>query len=219
MRTSTIQLIRSSLPKFSPEIIFDVGANIGQTTDVFSKQFPKARIFAFEPAPATFVTLCERLKSVPLAEGHQIAFGRRDGTVHITNRPNYVSNSIVTRRSTETADVPLMRGDAFCDKQNIRTIGLLKIDTEGSDLDALVGFTRRLAGQRIDVIDVEVSMNSKNLKHVDFQAVRSFLSAFNYLVFYIHELTLDTTHSGLPFLRRANALFISEVAAKKNSHK
>src|SRR5262245_5023655 len=37
--------------------IFDIGANIGQTTAVYSRLFPKATIYSFEPFPMAFEEL------------------------------------------------------------------------------------------------------------------------------------------------------------------
>lgn len=37
----------------SVDVIFDVGANVGQTVDRFRKYFPSARIEAFEPVSDT----------------------------------------------------------------------------------------------------------------------------------------------------------------------
>lgn len=44
------------------EVIFDVGANIGQTASKFAQSFPKAKIFSFEPVTATFKQLRENTK-------------------------------------------------------------------------------------------------------------------------------------------------------------
>ena len=46
--------IERILESRSIEIIFDVGANIGQLSSYFHKSFPHAPIFAFEPVQKTF---------------------------------------------------------------------------------------------------------------------------------------------------------------------
>ena len=35
-------------------VIFDVGANVGQSIDLFSRLFPRSSIYAFEPAADCF---------------------------------------------------------------------------------------------------------------------------------------------------------------------
>ena len=44
--------------------VFDVGANEGQSAQAFLRHFPHARIFSFEPTPATF----EKLKGLAATE-------------------------------------------------------------------------------------------------------------------------------------------------------
>src|SRR3954467_7555828 len=40
-------------------VIFDVGANIGLTSAIFSISSPDGKIFSFEPSPKAFYFLCE----------------------------------------------------------------------------------------------------------------------------------------------------------------
>jgi hypothetical protein len=42
--------------------IFDVGANVGETSLTLHKRFPHARVLAFEPHPATYERLCENVE-------------------------------------------------------------------------------------------------------------------------------------------------------------
>src|SRR4029077_11759978 len=45
--------------------VFDVGANIGQTSDLALSSFRDARVIAFEPDPVTFSKLIQRLGMQP----------------------------------------------------------------------------------------------------------------------------------------------------------
>src|SRR5215210_6906620 len=42
---------------YYPKIVFDVGANTGQTVKKWNKFFPKAEYYCFEPVDATMATL------------------------------------------------------------------------------------------------------------------------------------------------------------------
>lgn len=46
------QLVRHDRP-----LVFDVGANIGQSVDTFTKTFPECRMISFEPCASTFEIL------------------------------------------------------------------------------------------------------------------------------------------------------------------
>lgn len=45
--------------KSKAPILFDVGANVGQTINNFRRHFKESTIHAFEPSPSTFQTLCD----------------------------------------------------------------------------------------------------------------------------------------------------------------
>ena len=51
-----------------------------------------------------------------------------------------------------------MTGDSFCRRRGIDHIDLLKIDTEGHDLEVLRGFAQMLTSQAIDVVQFEFTL-------------------------------------------------------------
>ena len=54
---------------------FDVGANIGATTRQLLRDFPRARVFAFEPVPDTFAQLQRNLGRHRRVSLHNLALG------------------------------------------------------------------------------------------------------------------------------------------------
>jgi hypothetical protein len=60
-----LKAVRRAEPSFSPKLIFDVGANVGQSAELFLSAFPEARIQCFEPAEGTFAALSERFGADP----------------------------------------------------------------------------------------------------------------------------------------------------------
>src|SRR5690606_19316093 len=66
-------------------VLFDVGANVGQTIDEFSRHFSRPRIFSFEPSPATFTVLSRKHAHHPGIRLENIALGSQPGraTFHI----------------------------------------------------------------------------------------------------------------------------------------
>ena len=44
-------------------VIFDVGANVGQSIDLFSQLFPQSSIYSFEPAADCFALLKRKYKN------------------------------------------------------------------------------------------------------------------------------------------------------------
>jgi FkbM family methyltransferase len=106
--------------------------------------------------------------------------------------------------------------DAFCADQKIDTVGLLKIDTEGSDLDVLRGGANILRDQRIDLVQLEAGMNFRNQLHVPFEQLKSFMESMGYFLFGIYEQVPEWP-TRAPHLRRSNPLFISERVIRANT--
>jgi FkbM family methyltransferase len=212
-------LITRYIPGFIPSVIFDVGANVGQSVKVFADAFPEAAIYAFEPVGSVFRTLAAAIEGRPRVQAFNVALSRRLGRAHITNGRTSVSNRIVEspnvfdRRRMEA--VAVTSGDAFAAEHGIDRVGFLKIDAEGHDLDVLIGFQRMLTEGRVDLLEAEVGMNRANRRHVPFEAVKAYLEPLGYHLFHIHDQSMDTPLSGRIVLRRANAMFISDALVEK----
>lgn len=142
--------------------IFDVGANVGETSLELHKRFPLARVLAFEPHPATY----ERLRGNVEGKGivpFNIALGRTSGSAELFVYRFSTLNSLIEDapyavRFGETATpepVTVSTLDEFCAENEIATIELLKIDTEGTDLDVLRGGSRLLRAGRIRFVVTE----------------------------------------------------------------
>ena len=99
--------------------------------------------------------------------------------------------------------------DAFCDENAVELISLLRVDTEGSDLDVLNGASDLLGKHRIDFVQVEAGMHPGNTLHVEFETLKHYLEEHRYFVFGNYEQVGErATHQ--PHLRRTNPVFISE---------
>jgi hypothetical protein len=60
-------------------VVFDVGANAGQSVDTFLKAFPAATIHSFEPGPAVFAKLKQHCARLPGVTAWNYGVGSRDG--------------------------------------------------------------------------------------------------------------------------------------------
>lgn len=207
-------VIRRTLPHFAPRTVFDVGANIGQSTAALLDLFPGATIHSFEPAPSSFAKLSETYG--PVADGdviarttpvvlHRLAVGDRDAQVAIMDSPQSVMNKILPDGSP---NVRMTRLDTFCGENEIGQIDYLKIDTEGLDFQVLQGCGHVL-GRSISMVECEVSANRYNRYHSPFEDVSQYLYDRGYALFHIFEQMMEFQAGGLPILRRFNAAFIN----------
>lgn len=202
--------IAKALPSYTPSLIFDVGANVGQSCVSYARSFPDADIYAFEPVPAAFEQLCLATASIPKIKTHNIALGSKPGIVRMKAVGTSTMNKIVLGPLTEGpnyVDVQAEQGHEIARKLAINSISYLKIDTEGFDLEVLVGFRPILS--QVDFVQVEASMNPYNKAHVPFRALEDFLRENGFLLFKFYEQCLEFGRGGRPILRRSNPLFIN----------
>lgn len=203
------RLLAKKLPGREVRLIFDVGANIGQTAREARAAFPASRIHCFEPAPQARRKLEEAMAGDERVEVLPFALGARAGAAVFRARGHDTGNRIVQGEpGGENIRVAVEDGDGYCARRGIAALDLLKIDTEGHDLHVLQGFEAMLRGQAIGLVQVEVGLNPTNRKHVPLERAKAFLEARGYVLFHLDELFFE--FRGVPMLRRCNAVFIAK---------
>lgn len=206
--------IQAADPDLAPRCIFDIGANVGQTTRQIRAVWPEARIHAFEPVSSTFDQLQANVAGDHATTPYRLAFGGRPGRASMVAKPGGVLNRIVERPAGNLPieEVEVVTGDAFCAAQGIDRIDILKIDTEGHDLEVLVGFRNMLAERRIAYVEVECGIAPTNAMHVPFGRLADFIFAFGYGLFNLYagmrpNLTTRRRDRGIYY---GNAVFVAE---------
>lgn len=208
--------LKERLPKFSPRVCFDVGANLGWFSYQFLKQFDSVEVYCFEPVKSIFNDLKSNLSRFPeinpFPRCHLInsALGNTSGTAIVTATPNVTVNRIVQNDyefSGIVESCEVFRGDDFCKRECISEIDYLKIDAEGSDLDVLMGFKFMLSSQSIKFIQLECSFSHRNTEHVNFMVFSSFLQGYGYSPF---RLLTQASPRDIPLLTRGDLVFISD---------
>ena len=145
------------LPRVST--ILDVGANEGQMALPFARAFPEARVFAFEPVASTFSVLRARTLEMPRIRCFEVALGAHEGevTIRLAERSgqNSLLNAVPDQGGAGTATVRVTTGDAWASANGVEEVDVLKVDTEGYDLEVLAGFEGLIAGGSVQSVLVE----------------------------------------------------------------
>nr|WP_272877315.1 FkbM family methyltransferase [Neoroseomonas eburnea] len=199
------------MPDWQPQCIFDVGANKGQSCTAYAGMFPAATIHAFEPVPQSFESLRIAAGQYPNIAVHQLALSSAPGIVKMTAAGASTMNRIVSGDTAESPDgieVRAVPGHIVAAELGISRISFLKIDTEGHDLDVLLGFSPLLP--QVDFVEVEAAMNPYNKTHVQFRLLEDTLRNFGFLLFRFYEQAMEFQRGGRPVLRRTNPLFINQ---------
>ena len=196
--------------------IFDVGANVGQSALDFSRTFPEATIWSFEPFEAPFRELV-RATVGKRVRCFKLALGSEPGTASVVPDPQSTDSTIVAAADAEPDDrveaVEVTTLDHFTEEHAVDHVDLLKVDTEGFDLEVLKGAERCLRSHAVSFVEVEAGMNPENRKHVPFELVKSFLEEHGYVLFAVYEQVPEWT--GEARLRFANPVFVTADIARR----
>lgn len=194
------------------EVIFDVGANIGNFSKELFYIYPKSKFYCFEPFPSTFEKLtCNlRRRNYNL---YQLALGDKSQLVTVpqnnSNQPdtNTLVGAIKTTDSAKHDSITISTVDEFCRNHSIKTISLLKIDTEGFDLKVLQGASNMLCKGNIKVVYVECGLDPGNRYHIYFPEILSYLTSRDYIFISFFQTDIRKLNQKIHF---SNALFVHQ---------
>ena len=199
-------------------VIFDVGANIGQTTKKYCKLFPTAQIFSFEPFEEAYSTLALKHQANSSVKPVKLAISDHIGTdqlnLNVSNETNSLlkvacgSDRYVDKGLTEnigSVDVDTISIDEYCKNECIENIQILKLDIQGTELMALRGAENLLKDHLIDLIYTEVLFAELYTGQAYFADICRYLEGHGYILYGLYDLT----HGENGVLAWGDAIFIS----------
>jgi len=143
------------------DVVWDVGANIGVYTRMFAERAGNTgRVFAFEPMPDIFLTLCGQTFNYPWVQNEKIALSDFDGSSRmlVEGESQTIGRLETFEGETTTGtsvDAKVMRGDSYWTTSGM-TPNLVKIDVEGFEQEVLAGMAGLLAAPELRAVFVEV---------------------------------------------------------------
>ncbi len=188
-----INLINS---KFSePIIVFDVGAHHGETIQLFLKKLNLKKIYSFEASPENFRVLKKMVKkkNSDKIEIHNFGIGDKVSKSYINQTIESSSSTLNTFNSeskylekklkilnikdknkfSHKIPINMIPLDDFIEKNKIKYIDLLKIDTEGYEFNVLKGITKYICN--IKLIYFEHHYDDMIIKNYKFNDIHSLL--------------------------------------------
>lgn len=164
------QLIRFACSLLGPgDVVIDAGAHIGWLSLHFAQAAGRAgAIHGFEPVPEHFQRLAAtfeagrkvgyRLTANPQALGER----RERATLSVGSEANPGFSTLLMGFSRDGlrkgfVEVDVLPLDEYLESRAIRSVGLLKIDTEGAEGRVLRGARRALESRRVNALIVEIS--------------------------------------------------------------
>lgn len=145
------------------DVIWDVGANVGHYTTIFSSKVGvDGMVYAFEPVLTSYNECLNSTSKLSNVRVENIALSDSTGKVmmNISNIPNDVTNKII-EYAEHNANASVMPIDAFTPSDFIKTHkcpipDFVKIDIEGHELSLLSSFDTFLLNKSIRGFAIEV---------------------------------------------------------------
>jgi FkbM family methyltransferase len=146
----------------SGDCVWDVGGNVGLYSTLFSDLVgEKGHVFAFEPSPVNLVALRNAVTDRNNVDVLPIALGDRNGTVRFQQGSDELgaTSKCLDAETTDlkqSVEVEIKRGDELVHTGRARMPNVIKIDTEGFELDVLEGFFGILCEPALRALCIEV---------------------------------------------------------------
>lgn len=123
------------------DVCFDLGANVGTFTEIMAKS--GAQVHSFEPDPATFERLRERVGHLPNVTLHQKAVGAKSGQLQLYRASDFASDFEKASQATslhytsgrmQPVEGCVVEVLGFADLvQSFGKVSLIKMDIEGAE--------------------------------------------------------------------------------------
>lgn len=204
------------------QVIFDVGANVGNTVAAYRAGFPNAHIYAFEPFAPIYEQLATRFADDGRVHPLNLAVGSQRGTRAFYVNEYADTNSLLPRpvgsRRYYAADniargsipVEVTTLDDFSQSQNLLHIDILKLDLQGGEAEALAGAADLLSSSRVDLIFSEVFFVPHYENAWLFHDITRYVAGFGYSLYDLRHLVSGANGQ----VRFADALYVSERVRK-----
>jgi FkbM family methyltransferase len=179
-------------------VIFDIGANRGQSIDDFKAVFPDARVHAFEPSPEMFSVLEGRHRGTAGVVLNQCGVGSAPGelALHVNAAGPGVDFADQTASflaldgegpyaargisEVATVAVPVTTIDTYRAGNAIAHVDVCKIDTQGFTRECLEGAQQTLAAGVVDVLQLELLFSAYYERTDSFLEIESLLAPHGY---------------------------------------
>ncbi len=174
--------------------VFDVGANVGELTLLFSRFVADGGVHAFEASSAAFKRLqlvCDASQRRNVVLNH-LALSDKIGSIrlHIYDDALSSFNSQAARplknygldfEPIGIEETPATTVDDYCESKKIELIDLLKIDVEGAEFQVMQGARQMLKSKRIRCLTFEFGQTTFDMGNSP-EEIETFLKEMGYKI-------------------------------------
>jgi len=188
-------------------VIFDVGANFGVMTLQYAKLAPLGKVYSFEPTHYAFSKLKRNVQLNPelgerIVAVQSFVSSRTSANTDIKAYASWkvggaikdVKHSVHGGIAKPAQDIGAVSIDDFCEKEGIKRLDFIKIDTDGHEFEVLKGAEKVIARFRPAII-FEVGLYAMEEKNVDFSDYLNFFGSLDYSLFNSSNLGKIDAHN------------------------
>ena len=161
----------------NPNIVFDVGASIGEWAILARQILPLSCVHAFEIVPDTYLKLVEASSGDKMIVANNIGLSDQSGSIKIYTSSH--GSSVSTANKIHgmqfhanfydgELDLEVMTGKSYIEDNSIENIDFLKIDIEGMELKVLLGLGDRIRDVKVIQFEYGIFNISSRALLIDF---------------------------------------------------
>ncbi len=202
-----------ALRNYTPGTIVDIGANAGAASVYFARQYPNARILAFEPSSRNLAVLTENARAHPNIRVFPFGLSNADRVASMALGGVGLIDSLYRRPPTpESVETVCLRAATrMLESESCFPLSILKLDTEGCEPEILTDLRDRLSD--IDYICLEYHSED------DRRAIDALLGTTHLLVHarvaHAHRGTLAFLHHRLAVEHGLGGVAVGERPAQQ----
>lgn len=194
-------------------VAFDVGANVGDYSNIIHKLNKNTDIYCFEPDNDTYRLLDQNvsgdkfyLNNFALSDktGKRILYHNLDDS----GLNSFYDMDYNNKYKVKAKEVVIDTLDNYCNNHNIHHIDLLKIDVEGHELNVLYGANNMLASGSINFIQFEFGFAAVAARKF-FKDYIDFFDKFGYSIYKIKPLKLEKVIHSIELEKCSYANFVA----------
>ena len=183
-------------------IVFDVGAHYGETIKLFDKKLKLKKIYSFEASPKNYQILKNKISKYDLRKVEIFNYGIGEKiSESFINQTLESSSSTINKLNMESkyfekklkilniknkssfqyqVPIKIISLDYFIEKYQIKYIDLLKIDTEGYELNVLKGLSKY--NKKVKLVYFEHHYDDMIIKNYKFGDMHQLLKTYGFVM-------------------------------------
>lgn len=158
--------IENICKKSEKNIIVDIGANVGAYSIYSKVTYPNSIVYSFEPMPYLFSLLKDNIKPFSDINIFPLGLSNKDEEADLWLNSNNSGQTSTKVRTDKKIQIQLHNAKKLFGKLNINKISILKIDTEGCEVEILSSIKEMLPRIKVVLIEYHSDIDRRKIDNL-----------------------------------------------------